>query len=265
MPKWDLIKKEWETTKITFRALAEKHGVKEGTLKSRRSREKWSRDATGKDATVKNKKDATGSSGSSRGGNKKSTSNGKGKKQSNRSGNPNPKNQFTERNQAALKHGLFSRYMPKETLEIMGMMDKDNPADLIWDQIMIQYAAIIRAQQIMFVQDQNDTAKELKKLKVENVVSEDGQDVQIPVEKEYEIQFAWDRHATFLNAQSRAISELRTSIKQFNEMAYDDDERRLKLEGMQMNIDKTNAEIEKISGDNDDGPIEIMISRKGDR
>ncbi len=52
MPNWDEIRKEWETTKITFNALAEKHNVPEGTLKSRRSREKWSRDAT-------NKKDAT--------------------------------------------------------------------------------------------------------------------------------------------------------------------------------------------------------------
>lgn len=55
MPNWDEIRSEWETTKITFKALAEKHGVKEGTLKSRRSREKWSRE---KDAT-KNKKVAT--------------------------------------------------------------------------------------------------------------------------------------------------------------------------------------------------------------
>ena len=83
----------------------------------------------------------------------------------NRSGNPNPKNQFTERNNAALKHGLFSRYIPKETLEIMGSMTKDNPADIIWDQIMIQYAAIIRAQQIMFVTDKDEMIKELKKEK----------------------------------------------------------------------------------------------------
>lgn len=51
-PNWEEIRNEWETTKITFKALAEKHDVIEGTLKSRRSREKWSRDAT-------NKKDAT--------------------------------------------------------------------------------------------------------------------------------------------------------------------------------------------------------------
>ncbi|WP_329958863.1 hypothetical protein [Sporosarcina sp. G11-34] len=38
MPNWNKIREEWETTKITFKTLAEKHDVKEGTLKSRRSR-----------------------------------------------------------------------------------------------------------------------------------------------------------------------------------------------------------------------------------
>jgi len=51
MANWDDIKQEWETTKITLADLAEKHEIKLGTLKSRKSREKWSRDATEKDAT----------------------------------------------------------------------------------------------------------------------------------------------------------------------------------------------------------------------
>lgn len=55
MANWDEIKLEWETTKITLADLAEKHGIKLGTLKSRKSREKWSRDATKtkKVATIK--------------------------------------------------------------------------------------------------------------------------------------------------------------------------------------------------------------------
>jgi len=51
MANWDEIKREWETTKITLADLAERHDIKLGTLKSRKSREKWSRDATEKDAT----------------------------------------------------------------------------------------------------------------------------------------------------------------------------------------------------------------------
>ncbi|WZY36115.1 terminase small subunit [Bacillus sp. FSL W8-1122] len=60
---WEKIKAEYETTSITLKELAEKHGVKLGTLKSRKSREGWERDATErKDATkvaTTKKKDAT--------------------------------------------------------------------------------------------------------------------------------------------------------------------------------------------------------------
>src|SRR4051812_11834543 len=56
MPNWDEIRKEFESSKITLAALAEKHGVKLGTIKSRKSREGWSRGSLEKDAT---KKDAT--------------------------------------------------------------------------------------------------------------------------------------------------------------------------------------------------------------
>ncbi|WP_342512807.1 terminase small subunit [Sporosarcina sp. FSL K6-1522] len=56
MPNWEEIQKEWETTKITLAALAEKYDVKLGTLKSRKSRDAkdgnpWTRGAPKKDAT----------------------------------------------------------------------------------------------------------------------------------------------------------------------------------------------------------------------
>ncbi|MDD1504259.1 terminase small subunit [Lysinibacillus sp. CNPSo 3705] len=51
MPNWEEIRKEWETAKITLAELAAKHDIKLGTLKSRKSREKWLRDKTEKDAT----------------------------------------------------------------------------------------------------------------------------------------------------------------------------------------------------------------------
>lgn len=161
-----------------------------------------------------------------------------------------------QNNQNAKKHGFFSRYIPKETLEIMGMLDEKSPADLIWDQIMIQYAAIIRAQSIMFVTDKDEMIKELKKEKH----SESGSEV------EYEFQFAWDRQATFLNAQSRAMSELRSLIKQFNEMATEDDERRLKLEHMQAQIDKTKAETERLVKEKEDEapPVITIIDEWSD-
>lgn len=222
---WIAIQFEWETTNITFKDLADKHDLKIGTLKSRRSREKWIRisDATEKDATPK--KDASIKS-------KKVATPKKKKPHKRRSGNPNPANQFSERNNAATKHGLFSRYIPQATLDIMGTLDKSDPADIMWDQIQIQYAAIIRAQQVMFVHDEHDHLRE------ESGSSNGAEGSSVS----YKVAFAHERHQSFLNAQSRAIGELRTSIKQFNEMTYDEDERNLKLSQMQTNITKAETE-----------------------
>ena len=67
-----------------------------------------------------------------------------------------------------------------------------------------------------------------------------------------------------MNAQSRAMSELRSLIKQFDEIAHVEDERRLKLEQMQLGIQKTKAEVDKLEQGDDAQPIEITIKRKGD-
>ncbi|MCY7423461.1 phage terminase small subunit, partial [Bacillus amyloliquefaciens] len=141
--------------------------------------------------------------------------------------------------QNAVSHGFFSKYLPEETLSIMEEIQERSPADMIWDQIQIQYAAILRAQKIMFVSDKEEMIKELKKKR--SLISE----VSEIEEEEYEFQFAWDRHATFLNAQSRAMGELRSLIKQFDQLAHEQDERRLKLEQMRLNIEKTRNEVEK--------------------
>lgn len=58
MVNWEELKTEWETTDISLADLAAKHDVKLGTLKSRKSREKWVKGATATDATG-NQKDAT--------------------------------------------------------------------------------------------------------------------------------------------------------------------------------------------------------------
>lgn len=250
MPNWEEIQKEWESSEISFKELAEKYGLKASTIRSRKNREKWQHNEATKKSSV-----ATKNSKSVATGKKKASSNGQRK----RSGNPSPTPKFPKRNSAAVTHGLFAKFMPSETLEIMGSILERHPADLIWDQIQIQYAAIIRSQKIMFVKDQDDMTKEVKKTET---YSDDNADSE---KQEWEIQFAWDKQATYLTAQSRAMSELRSLIKQFCEMAHDDDERRLKLEQMRVGIDRTKAEIDKLNGDGDDGPIEILISRKGGR
>jgi len=221
---------------MKYKDIAEKYGVSLNTVKSWKKRYGWTREKGAhkeKGVHTKNKRGAP-----------VGNINAKGNK-----GGAAPKG-----NQNALKHGFFSKYIPQETLEIMGMLDEKSPADLIWDQIMIQYAAIIRAQQIMFVSDQDDLTKELRKEK--NTLTEN---MEVS-EKEYEVQFAWDKHATFLNAQSRAMSELRSLIKQFNELAHEDDERRLKLEQMRLNIEKTEAEIKELTKENDEESKVVIVN-----
>lgn len=149
----------------------------------------------------------------------------------NKSGNPNPQNKFTERNQAATKHGLFSRFIPKETLEIMSMIAKGDEENLLWMQIQIQFSAIIRAQEIMFVQSKDEMIKELKREKLQGGKNPSQ-------ETEYEIQFAWDRQERFLNAQTRAIGELRASIKQYLELPFIEEEKRNQLKLMAEQVAK---------------------------
>ena len=245
MPNWDEIRKEWETTKKTYKELEKQFDVNSSTIRSRKNREKWERNATG-NATQQKKSVATKNSPTVAKGKKRTTSN----KRKKRSGNPNPVKQFTKRNSAAVTHGFFSKYIPTETLDIMDSLIERHPSDLIYDQITIQYAAIIRAQQIMFVNDKEDHEEFISKKKEDD----------FGTETQYEHHTAWDRHAKFLNAQSRAMSELRSLIKQFNELAYDDDERKIKLELMQTNIAKTKAETEQIANnDNNVAPPEITI------
>ncbi|MFJ8513404.1 phage terminase small subunit [Lysinibacillus xylanilyticus] len=168
-------------------------------------------------------------------------------------GNSNAKGHGApKQNQNAVTHGFFQKFLPEETLEIMEAMNERSPTDLIWDQIQIQYAAIIRAQRIMHVESKDEMIKELKKHK----------DTEWGEEVEYDFQFAWERQAQLLTAQSRAIGELRSSIRQFVEMADEAGERRLKLEQMQLSIDKTKVEIDKLGSDEQNGPIEIKIVGK---
>lgn len=160
-----------------------------------------------------------------------------------------------KKNKNSTTHGLFSRYLPEETMRIMDNIDSIPPQDILWTNIKMQFASIIRAQQIMYVDNKDDMTKEIKKHK-ESMESE---------EIEYEIQFAWDKQATFMNSLSRSMAELRNMLKQFVEMADYDDYRLLEIKKMQKDIEKTDAEIAKVKGEDeeeyeDDGFIDAIKS-----
>ena len=76
-----------------------------------------------------------------------------------------------KKNKNAEKFGFFSKYLPEETVSIIQEMPTD-PLDILWDQIQIAYAAIIRAQQIMYVRDAEDKTVEKVERKDGNVNGE---------------------------------------------------------------------------------------------
>ncbi|MEC0451490.1 phage terminase small subunit [Bacillus subtilis] len=216
---------------MKYKDLAEKYGVSVNTIKSWKQRHGWER-----------KKGAPS---------EKRVHTKKGGQPGNKNAIGNKGGAAPAGNQNAVTHGFFSKFLPEETLEIMEEIQERSPADMIWDQIQIQYAAIIRAQRIMFVQDKDDMTKVLKKEKPG----------MFGDEREWEFQFAWDRHATFLNAQSRAMGELRGLIKQFDQLAHEADERRLKLEQMRLNIEKAKKDIDGDNGNSQENEVAAMLRK----
>ncbi len=223
--KYKLAEKDY-VKGLKYKEIAEKHGVTINTVKSWKQRHGWTR----KKGAPKTKSVHTKKKGAPKG-----SKNAIGNK-----GGSAPKG-----NSNAVTHGLFAKYLPDETMEIVNGMNDVSPIEILWMNIQMQFASIMRAQQIMHVKNQQDLTKELKKSKFEVIQMED-EVKQVPIEEEYEIQFAWDKQATFLNSQSRAMGELRSMLKQFYELAEHDDKRLLEVERMETVIDKTKKETEFI-------------------
>lgn len=214
---------------MKYKDICEKHNLSINTLKSWVKRYGWAEEKKNynKKGAHKNKRGAP-----------------KGNQNAVGHGAP-PKNKNAE------KHGFFSKYLPEETMNIIQEIQEKDPLDILWDNIQIQYAAIIRAQRIMHVTSKDEMIKELKKKKgyqSETVASS---------EVEYEFQFAWDRQATFLQAQSRAMAELRNMIKQYDELLNANKE--LATEEQKMRIEKLKAEVDRIKEDKGDKPVRVVI------
>ena len=158
------------------------------------------------------------------------------------------------KNKNAEKFGFFSKYLPEETVSIMDEIIIKNPLDILWEQITIQYTAIVRAQRIMYVESKEEMIKELKK----EEYTSDGDS-----KLEYEFQFAWDRQATFLNAQSRAMGELRSLIKQYDIMLNSSLD--LATEEQKLRIEKLKGEVKKISGNDKDKNVTVKVVRASEK
>lgn len=140
-------------------------------------------------------------------------------------------------NTNAVKHGLFSKYLPEETLELVGSIENMSPIDILWENICLKYAAIIRSQKLMYVEDANDCTK------------------RITLEGEataYQYTEAYEKQASFLIAQSRAMGTLMNLIKQYEELCRSD----FATEEQKLRIEKLKTEISKVK---EDEPIKATI------
>lgn len=165
-------------------------------------------------------------------------------KRKHKGGQPGNKNATgPPRNQNARKHGLFSKWLPEEVQEIVGELKSMDPLDILWENIQLQYAAILRAQKIMWVQDHDDMTKEKVEYKDGNVIGE-----------KWEIQHAWDKQETFIKAQTRAMSELRSMIKQYDEMLHKDWE--AATDEQKARIAQLKAQTNKLQGTDDTEDME---------
>lgn len=203
--------------------IAKQLSVSEGTVRSWKSRYKWG------NATLQKKKRNAAKHRGGQPGNKNAVGHGAPKK-----------------NKNAEKHGFFSKYLPEETFSIIHDIDEQDPLDILWGNIQIAYAAIVRAQQIMYVRDRQDMTEE-------HTGSFDNGDT-------YNYQQAWDKQATFLKAQARAQSELRSLIKQYDELLHRNWD--LASEEQRTRIAHMKAQTDKLTGNNQE--IEDMDEIEGE-
>lgn len=221
---------------MKYKDIAAKYGVTLNTVKSWKVRYGWNK----KGVHTKSEKVCT--------------------QKKKRGGQPGNKNAIghgaPKGNQNATKHGLFSRYLPEDTRELFFSLDSADPLDLLWDQIKLAYTAIMRAQQIMHVRNHEDKT-------VEKVGDSKGKIIS----EKWEVQQAWDKQASFLQAQAKAQKELTGMIKQYEELLHKN--WKLATKEQKARIAQLRAQTQKITGEGmeveDMSDIEAEIYEKADQ
>lgn len=188
LPNYILAEKDYMSG-MKYKEIAEKYGVSVNTVKSWKTRYKWDK----KSVHTKDKKVCTQKRGAPVG-NKNAVGN--------EGGAP-------KQNKNAEVHGFFTKYLPEETLSIIQDINNKDPLDILWENIELAYAAIVRAQHIAYVKNNEDDTIIKSGYKDGKVIGED-----------FLVQTAIDKQSKFMQAQSRAQGELRSLIKQYDEMLH---------------------------------------------
>lgn len=135
-------------------------------------------------------------------------------------------------NRNAEKYGFYSKFLPEDTKEIV--FHDEDPLDVLWVQIRFAHAALIRAQQIAYVESQKDKT-------VDVISTTTGDAIESTT---LAIQQAWDKQENFMKAQSHAQATLAKLIRQYDEMLHERGD--LASEEQRARIMKLTAEAEQI-------------------
>jgi len=117
--------------------------------------------------------------------------------------------------QKALKHGLYSRFIPDDDEDAQAFMEDietKSPLDILWEGIKQLSFNIARSARIAWVKDRNDLTEHLKRQKETSGLHSDGW------EKEYEIQFAWDKNNSYLKTLASIEKALDSKIMRYEEL-----------------------------------------------
>lgn len=147
---------------------------------------------------------------------------------------------------------FLAKYLPKATEAIMDDLqeNKFSALDMLWTTIDLQFAAIIRSQEIMHVVNKEDLTKVLKKTSKGNNNS-----------KEYELQFAWDKQQRFMESQGKAIASLNKVIASYEDLLHRNWD--MTTEEQRTRIDVLKAKLNET--DNSNEPIKIQFVKASEK
>ena len=220
---------------MKYKDIAEKYNVSLATVKSWKTRYGWSRDKTKKSMHTKNKSMHTKKRGGQPGNHNALYNNG---------GAPS-------QNQNAVKHGLLAKYLPKEMLDIVMDVEDASPVEILYANIKVQFARIIRAQNLMYVKGAEDHTS-ISKSKTE-VTVDPAKGTTRSVSKSEEIITSIEKETMFMKAQSMAMSTLSKMIRQYEEMCRSP----LATEEQKARIEKLRKEAENITISNGDSDVDM--------
>lgn len=144
-------------------------------------------------------------------------------------------------NQNARKHGLYSKYIPAETVEMVNDLQGETVADILLKGIRLQFAKIIQMQRYNDYEDSTKT----KILEIDENVQGDKFSQKQAIEKTTETEKGYQVQSELLKTQSKAFGTLANMIRQYNLLITEKDLNDLQI----AQIEKIKVDIEKTKFD----------------